>query len=143
MLLEDIHLFMNHNYELLKWMNRPAPEALKALSTDDAELTKLKKAGWVAPGLFTASLLRLKMSQARCDQRLAFNMTIEALRMHAAENKGEFPAKLADMSVVVPNDPVTGKPYNYDVKEGKATLHGTPATKVDQYNLHFVLTLRK
>ncbi len=142
-MLEDVHQFMNYNDDLLKWMNRPAAEALKALSKDDEELTKLKKAGWVASGLFTASIRRVKVAQARCDQHLAFYMTIEALRMHAAEHKGEFPAKLSDITVAVPNDPVTGKPFTYELKDGIATLRGTPSMEGATNDLRYTLTLRK
>jgi hypothetical protein len=142
-MLEDIHQFMKHNDDLLKWLNRPAPEALKALGKDDETLDKLKKAGWVTPGILTAIIQNVKIAQARCDQHLAFYMTIEALRMHAAENKGEFPAKLSDIKVAVPEDPVSGKPFTYELKDGTATLSGTPAMKGATNDLRFSLTLRK
>jgi hypothetical protein len=142
-LLEDIHRFMNHNDDLLKWLSRPAPEALKALGKDDETLAKLKKEGWVAPGIFTASIRRVKIAQARVDQHFAFLMTIEALRMHAALNKGEFPANLSDISVTVPDDPVSGKPFSYELKDGTATLRGTPAMEGATNDLRYSLTLRK
>ena len=142
-LLEDVHQFMNYNDDLLKWMNRPTPEALKALSKDDETLAKLKKAGWVTPGILTAIIQNVKIAQARCDQHLAFLMTIEALRLHAALNKGEFPAKLSEIVVAMPDDPVSGKPFMYELKDGTATLSGTPAMKGATNDLRYVLKLRK
>ncbi len=70
--------------------------------------------------------------------------TIEALRMHAAEN-GRWPENLGDVKIVsVPNDPFTNKPFEYLLKEGVATL-STPHDKtwnVASGAARYELTLR-
>jgi hypothetical protein len=92
------------------------------------------------------AIAKLRRSQARLDQRLALLRTVEALRLHAARHAGKFPAKLAEIEVLVPDDPVSGKPFRYAVEEGKAILRGAP-TKVDdkitEYSVTYELTLRK
>ena len=47
---------------------------------------------------------------------------LEAVRLHAAANKGALPEKLDDVDVPLPVDPFTGKAFRYAVKDGKATL---------------------
>ena len=69
---------------------------------------------------------------------------LEAIRLYAHENKGALPSKLADSPLPLPNDPVTGKPFEYSVKEGTATLHGTNANpKQPQANRYYEITIRK
>ena len=46
--------------------------------------------------------------------------------MHAAEHGGVFPAKLSDVSVPLPDDPFTGKPFLYETSGKTAHLRGTP-----------------
>ena len=87
--------------------------------------------------------MKVTTVQAKLDQRVASLMTIEALRLHAAENGGKLPEKLADIKVTVPNDPVNGKPFTYTVKEGVATLTGKNPTGMDSDNRVYELKLRK
>ena len=57
--------------------------------------------------------------------------------MYSAEH-GTFPAKLADVSVPLPDDPFSGKPFSYEVNGKTAHLlspargakahHGNPAS---------------
>jgi hypothetical protein len=96
--------------------------------------------------LFLPALYKVRLAQGRLEQRLALLRTVEALRMHAAEHRRSWPAKLADVAVPVPNDPVTGKPFRYSVEGNVAHLRGTPPPGEEQnqaYNLHYELTLRK
>ena len=53
-------------------------------------------------------------------------MCVEALRLYAAEHGGVFPVKLSDISVPVPADPFTGKPFGYEASGKKAHVRGTP-----------------
>jgi hypothetical protein len=82
----------------------------------------------------------------RLYQRIALVRHVEALRLHAAEHGGALPARLSDLTVPLPEDPFTGKPFRYDVSGNTAHLRGTPPPaeeKNPSFNLHYEVTLQK
>ena len=68
----------------------------------------------------------VRRAQARLDQRIALLRHVEALRLYAAEHDGALPANLSEISVPLPDDPFTGKPFRYEVTGDTAHLRGTP-----------------
>jgi hypothetical protein len=59
----------------------------------------------------------------RVDRRFAGLRCVEAIRLYAADHGGRLPARLADITAVpVPVDPVTDRPFEYEVKGEHATL---------------------
>ncbi len=65
----------------------------------------------------------------RLDRHMALLQCIEGLRHWAATHKGEFPGSLGEVTeVVIPNDPVTDKPFVYSSSGREAVLKG-PAPK--------------
>jgi hypothetical protein len=103
-----------------------------------------------APALFADALVPavqlVQRRRARLDQRLALLRVVEALRLHAAGHDGRFPAKLSEISLPLPEDPFTGKPFRYEVNEGTAHLRGSPPPgeeKNADFNVHYELTLQK
>jgi len=102
------------------------------------------------PALFADALMPSTSSichaQARLDQRIALLRHVEALRLYAAEHKGTLPAKLSDISVPLPDDPITGKPFRYELKGGAAHVRGSPPSGQEQYphfNIHYEVALQK
>ncbi len=99
-------------------------------------------------GLFLGlipAIRKVKLIHSRLAQRLALLRVVESLRLHAAE-RGGFPSKLDEVRVPLPDDPVTGKPFQYRLEGGKAILQGTPAhgeEKNPVWNVRYELTLRK
>ncbi len=65
----------------------------------------------------------VRQAGVRLDQRLALLRCVEALRAYAAENDGKLPAKLDDVKLPLPVDPITGKPFPYRAER----RHGDPA----------------
>jgi hypothetical protein len=62
-------------------------------------------------------------SFARLDRQIAALTAVEAIRSYAAAHGGALPARLEDVSdTPVPQNPVTGKPFEYRVENGSATL---------------------
>ena len=49
---------------------------------------------------------------------------VEALRIYAAAHDGKPPAKPADISLPLPLDPVTGKPFDYSADVTTAHIRG-------------------
>jgi len=102
------------------------------------------------PALFADALVpvtyAVRKAQVRLDQRIALLRQVEALRLYAAEHKGTLPAKLSDVSVPLPDDPVTGKPFRYELNGGTAHIRGSPPSgeeKTANCNIHFEVTLQK
>jgi hypothetical protein len=101
------------------------------------------------PSLFAEALTpvvdSVRMAQGRIDQRLHLLRHIEALRLHAAEHGGVLPAQLSDMALPLPVDPVTGKPFRYELIGTTAHLRGTPPraqAKVPQFNIHYEISVQ-
>ena len=57
-------------------------------------------------------------------RQIALLRHVEALRLHAARHDGKLPARLCDISVPLPEDPFTGKPFDYTVEGTTAHLRG-------------------
>ena len=100
-------------------------------------------------GLFADLLphiVKLRRAQGQLEQQIALLRHVEALRLYAAEHDGKLPAKLSDISVPLPVDPVTGKPFVYTVEGATAHLRGGSPRGEEQdpgCNVHYEVTLRK
>ena len=78
------------------------------------------------------------------EQRLAILRHIEALRIHAATHDGKLPAKLSDIDLPLPLDPVTGQPFSYTLDGTTASLRGAgPPGREDfvDWNRKYVITV--
>ena len=85
-------------------------------------------------------------AQGRIDQRIALLRHVEALRIFAGEHKRTLPAKLSEMSVPLPDDPFTGKPFRYEVLGTTAHFRGSPPPGEEKnvgFNVHYEVTVKK
>jgi hypothetical protein len=82
-------------------------------------------------------------AQVRTDRQIAEMRCVEALRMHAAE-RGRWPQSLSEITAVpVPDDPGTGKPFQYRLEGSKAILDSVRAAHMPPAHARrFELTLR-
>ncbi|HSQ56638.1 MAG TPA: hypothetical protein VLM40_12920, partial [Gemmata sp.] len=101
-------------------------ELLTIVSTPWSDLATavVKEKGIVNP-LFIDLLPRVleaRCRQVRLEQRIAILRHVEAIRLFASEHGGKLPAALAKVRVRLPYDPATGKPFEYEVKDGVAHL---------------------
>ena len=124
-LVEDFYQYTLIRDEMFKWMNLPHPVAIKGIGEVEDALKKSKSTWFLGPMLLPA-VLKVKGAQTRIEQRFAYLRVIEAVRLYAHENGGKLPASLDDIKLPLPPDPFTGKPFEYSVKDGIATLHGEP-----------------
>ena len=122
-LTDDVLSYQILRDEMMKYRNLPHQEALAGIDAQEKLLQALKPELVVAPALLPA-IRKVKVAEVRTAQRVALLRVLEALRLHAAASKGEFPATLADTKLPMPLDPVTGKAFEYSVKDGVATLSG-------------------
>jgi hypothetical protein len=100
----------------------PHAEAMKMAAAVEGEL-KADADATLAKELLP-SVLKVRTAVTRNQQQVAYLRVIEAIRLHAHENGGKLPEKLADIKVPLPKDPVTGKEFSYGMKDGRATLTG-------------------
>jgi hypothetical protein len=95
---------------------------------------------------FLPHINKLRRAQGRLTQQIAILRHVEALRLYAAGHDGKLPAKLTDVSVPLPSDPVTGQPFVYYVESATAHIRGSslPGEETDPgYNVHYQVTLQK
>jgi hypothetical protein len=91
-------------------------------------------------------IIKLRRTQGQLEQQIAFLRHVEALRMYAVRHNGKLPAKLSDVSVPLPVDPVSGKPFVYALDAAIAHIRGSSvqADEKDQRsNVHYEVTLQK
>jgi len=88
----------------------------------------------------------LRQAQARLEQRIALLLHVEALRIYAAERAGQLPDKLAEISAPLPVDPISGKAFVYELKDGIAHLRGSAPRgeeKNPEFQLQYEVTIKK
>jgi len=128
-------------------------DAFKALQLPFWQAEKVFTAGKTAEGgkgSFFGNLLpaamKVRQAQARTQQRIGLLRCVEALRMYAAENQGRLPARLEELKVPLPVDPVTGKSFVYRLEGRTATIRGTPPPGLEKnafYNVRYEVTIVK
>ena len=95
---------------------------------------------------FLPHIVKLRRTQGRLTQQIAILRHVEALRLYAAAHDSKLPAKLADIPVPLPIDPVTGQPFVYYVDGTTAHIRGSSLPGEDSdpgYNVHYQVTLQK
>ncbi|HEV3438043.1 MAG TPA: hypothetical protein VG122_11830 [Gemmata sp.] len=139
-LLDEKRAFEVHRDEFMKLM-RFAPWQIEEQA---ARIAQTKDELLFAHGVHLASLLKYRRDQAVHEQRFALLQHVEALRMYAAEHKGQLPEKLTDIVVLLPVDPFTGKPFRYTLEGATAHIrcNQTPGgEKIAAFNLHYEITI--
>jgi hypothetical protein len=146
-ILDEWRLFEVSRDEAMKLMNLPSWQVVEELE----RLTKLDPKIMASPAeaLFAGlvpALYKVRLAQGRLEQRIGLLRCVEALRLYAAAHDGKFPGKLSDVSVPLPSDAFTGKPFQYELDGATAHVRGSPPPgqeKSPPYNLHYELVIRK
>jgi hypothetical protein len=109
-----------------KWVGLPYWQARPELQRIEQEMKTRRSNSGPEPFLdLIAPAANVTKAAWRLERRIAALRTIEAIRLHAAANDGHLPATLADIHLVpVPDDPITGKAFQYSVKGDRFTLTG-------------------
>lgn len=137
-MMDDFARYESYRDELMKWTNLPyweLPSDLVTRKQPEGSFSELAPAA-----------LKVIQARTRLQQYLSLLQAVEAVRIHAAENEGKLPGSLAETKLPLAVDPVTGKPFIYEMKEGVAVIRGTPPSdrKNDPtFNRVFEVTIRK
>jgi hypothetical protein len=137
-LLDEKREYEVRRDEIMKVTDQPAwkVEQQRTLSKANQEPTLFNP---LIEGLET-----IHRAPARLAQRIALLRHVEALRMYAAEHNGALPANLSEITVLLPDDPFTGKPFRYDVIGTTAHLRGSPPAGQEReavFNVHYEVTI--
>jgi hypothetical protein len=142
-LLDEKLTYVVERDDALKSMGLPYWQTAKGIDTAP------RPKGGPGQMLFDWSLPirgKVQQAQARVQQRIGLLRCVEALRMYAATHDGRLPARLKDIEVPVPIDPITGRPFRYELRGDTATVRGTPPAgleKMAPYNVAYVVTIAK
>ena len=99
--------------------------------------------GHVVSRFIFPDMNRVMSSQTALERSVAALRVIEALRMHAAVHDGKLPDKLDDVTEVpVPDDPGTGRPFEYTREGATATLVSVVPGDPLNNNRRYRLTIR-
>jgi hypothetical protein len=114
--------------DTLKWAELPYHQAGPGLRRTRQQLAALGPSLRVLPLTHVVPTLeRVAFARARVERKLAGLRCVEALRLYAAAHDGRLPGSLEEITEVpVPADPMTGRPFGYSVKGGRAWLAAPP-----------------
>jgi hypothetical protein len=107
--------------------------------------TSVKREPVILADAFLPSFPAMHFALSRLEQRIALLRQVEALRMYAAEHHDTFPAKLSEISVPLPHDPITDKPFLYEASGKTAHVRGTPPKGRENdkfFRVHYEITLK-
>jgi hypothetical protein len=142
LLLDEKREYVVRRDDSMKIMNLPAWQA-EALA---AQAQNSKKPPALFADVLEAGVYNIRKAQARLDQRIALLRHIEAIRLYLAEHKSSFPTNLSDLTLPLPVDPFTGKPFRYERTGKTAHLRGSPPAAEQNnanYNVHYELTVQE
>ena len=128
-----LHGFIDYERQMddsIKWNSLPYWQAAPALM----ELEKQRARINLLPGpdepaypiatVMLASSSRVLFYRTRVERKIAALRCLEAIRLYAAGHDGKLPASLDDIKEVpIPEDPFTGKPFEYTADGDRATLY--------------------
>ncbi len=124
----------------------PQSESIPAFVAADKQLIAGPVSeGQIAARLFLPALGKVVLAQMRLDRNIAALRITEGLRIYAAAHEGRFPEKLSDVTEVpIPNDPGTGKPFEYS-REGDVTTISARITgdAIPNNGVRYRITMRK
>lgn len=110
-----------------KWLHVPHWQRENRLKEQDQmlveSLSKYQFFGFLT-NYFLPAYRYYMIAQTRLDQQIALLQTAEAIRHWLAVHNNEFPHSLADLDLPAPDDPATGKPFQYILHSQGATLTG-------------------
>ncbi len=130
-----------------KWFLLGGPEAVAGIEKIGERVKKLKveaKDDIIVQVFLNVlpTMAKTFESLSRTERRIAQLRALEAIRLHAAL-AGQLPKELADIKKVpVPNDPLTGRPFEYAIAEGGFTLTAPALKGTGHLGQTFEVTLR-
>jgi hypothetical protein len=121
--------FEDHRDSLFEWMFVPYADGIDRLLAEQAEIMEgqQRNPARLLEKLLVPAVAAASAANTRLDREFALLRIVEALRIYGASHNGRLPEKLSDVTEVpIPDDPITGKPFEYQLQDGTATITLTP-----------------
>lgn len=123
-LLYTLQLYHEMFDEAAKYYFLPYPQAIEGIDAAIARTERIKEIIPLA-ALNAPANRPTRLAIARNDRQIAVLRVFEALRIYGASHQGNLPEQLSDVTQVpIPDDPVTGRPFDYRRKGDNAFLRG-------------------
>ncbi len=145
LMLYLVGVYHEYRDEMFKGFSLPYPQARTVFaaaarrleSAPDTEAVRLAK-------LLLPAVNKVYHAPARLDRKVAALRTIEALRQYAAAHGGQLPDALGDVTEApVPDDPGTGKPFEYRRDGATVTIVSRiPGEPQETTGLRYRVTVR-
>jgi hypothetical protein len=145
-LLDEMREYEERRDELMKLMTLPPWQFEPLFGDIEPQILRNKNRPAIFADFFLPAVQKVHRRQWQLEQRIDMLRHVEAVRMYAAAHNGALPATLAEITVPLPNDPFTGKPFRYEVSGNTIHLRGTPPDaekKNAAFNVHFEVTIQK
>ncbi len=145
LLLSMMETYSEDRDDLFRAAYLPYAQSLPLLAAADKRLRAAPATeGHVLARTFLPALDKVGTAQARVDRKVAALRVVEALRLHAAHD-GRLPDRLADVTEVpVPEDPRTGRPFEYRREGDTATVVGqTPDDPLPGNGVRYRVSIQK
>jgi len=110
----------------------PAPLALKRLGAIESAIEEITESTKSPVSPFPQQSSNIYLAVHRFDRRVKILQTVEAIRDFAAQNSGALPKSLDELRLPAPNDPMTQKPFEYELTGDRATLKWAKIDGVDE-----------
>jgi hypothetical protein len=137
LLLDEKREYEVRRDEFMKLMTLP----IWQFQEQAARIDQTKDEPFFAYGVLVSSILKYRRDQGVHEQRFALLRHVEALRMYAAEHKGLLPEKLSDITLPLPVDRFTGKPFRYSREGATAHLRGNQSPGAEGIPVHYEITI--
>lgn len=129
-LTAEVETFEHLSHNIHKWFYADPVSAMKGLAEAEHELADLAKSKReIIPlaSVLLPALSTVKSREVEADREVAGLRLVEAMRLYAYENHDQLPPQLGDIkSVPIPDDPMTGKPFAYELHDGVAVITSPP-----------------
>jgi hypothetical protein len=123
----------------------PVRDALPRFSGHEIEWIAIKGSPLSLFAMLLPAIQSCLMAEVRLDAKIALLRTVEALRLYAAVHGGKLPESLSLISEVpVPENPITGKPFDYKLEGDTASLSSVgPIMSLQLGAPAYTITIRK
>jgi hypothetical protein len=144
-----LHLFYRNRQiadDYFKVAYLPYPQMRPLFDQQEARLKTLPKTEATRlTRMLLPAIQKVKFAQVRVERKIAALRAVEALRIYAADHDGALPDSLADVpEAPVPDDPGTGKPFEYRRDGATATIISRlPGEPTDRNGLRYRVMIRK
>lgn len=125
--LQGLTAMKSWQQDIARYFHLSYPDAIEGMNKAMMRFDQLPMQVVPQTERIGSAMIGARSAIARNTRRFEVLRVVEALRIYAAAHDGKLPAQLSDITEVpIPDDPVTGKPFQYQL-DGEVAKLGGPA----------------